>query len=81
MGTEQFRTYLIKCSEATCQGLQTAGETVLSERYSCLSRMHEYIDAIDKSVRPGTAGFGTVGQATLRAVHGGPFDPINRYNR
>lgn len=74
MGIETFRERLNRTERLVRRSLQTAGGEKLIKKLDDIERIQKMRKGIDNYVKPSKAGFGTTGEATKKAAHGGKFD-------
>ncbi len=73
-GIEGFRERLLRGVAVNGSKLFSARGSELSAALSRMRQLKGYVASVDNFVKPGSAGFGTTGEATYRASHGGTFD-------
>lgn len=73
---EAFRAHLLHGVDANRSTLAHIRGSKLSVTLSRIRQMEEHVASVDNFVKPGSAGFGVIGEASFRAAHGGTFDYI-----
>lgn len=73
-GIEAFRERLLRGVAVNRGVLPSAGGPGFYAALARIRQLEGHVESVDSSVKPGSAGYGVVGEGTYRATHGGTFD-------